>query len=79
MIPVGAFEAKTHLCALLDRVAAGEDVFITRHGKAVTRLVRAGLADRAGVGEAIGRLLELRRGTTLGGLSWRELPDEGRR
>ena len=32
MITVGAFEAKTHLSALLDRVAAGEEVVITKHG-----------------------------------------------
>jgi prevent-host-death family protein len=29
---VGAFEAKTHLAALLDRVAKGEKITITRHG-----------------------------------------------
>jgi antitoxin (DNA-binding transcriptional repressor) of toxin-antitoxin stability system len=29
MITVGAFEAKTHLSSLLDRVAGGEEVLIT--------------------------------------------------
>jgi predicted nucleic acid-binding protein len=38
MITVGAFEAKTHFSALLDKVEAGEDVIITRHGKPVARL-----------------------------------------
>ena len=38
---VGAFDAKTHLAALLDRVEAGEVVTITRHGKVVARLVPA--------------------------------------
>lgn len=33
MLTVGAFEAKTHLSALLDRVAAGEEVVITRRGR----------------------------------------------
>jgi len=28
---VGAFEAKTHLSALLDQVAKGEKITITRH------------------------------------------------
>src|SRR3982074_3398007 len=32
METVGAFEAKTHLAALLDRVAKGEKITITRHG-----------------------------------------------
>jgi antitoxin (DNA-binding transcriptional repressor) of toxin-antitoxin stability system len=37
MITVGAFEAKTHLSSLLDKVEAGEDVLITRHGQAVAQ------------------------------------------
>ena len=41
MITVGAFEAKTHLSRLLDQVAAGEEVTITKHGKPVARLVKA--------------------------------------
>lgn len=32
-------EAKTHLSALLEEVAAGEDVVITRRGRPVARLV----------------------------------------
>lgn len=41
MATVGSFEAKTKLAELLDRVEAGETVTITRHGKAVARLVPA--------------------------------------
>lgn len=37
-ITVGTFEAKTKLSELLDRVETGEDVVITRRGKAVARL-----------------------------------------
>jgi len=36
---IGAFEAKTHLSALLDRVARGERITITRHGVPAARLV----------------------------------------
>ena len=36
---VGAFEAKTHLSALLDRVERGEEVTITRRGQPVAKLV----------------------------------------
>ena len=32
MEQIGTFEAKTHLSALLDRVAKGEKITITRHG-----------------------------------------------
>ena len=79
MITVGAFEAKTHLLALLDRVAAGEEVVITRRGRPVARLVGGRQVDRVRVHDAFKKLRELRRGTTLGGLSWKELRDAGRR
>ena len=36
---VSASEAKTHLARLLDRVAGGETVTITRRGSSVARLV----------------------------------------
>jgi prevent-host-death family protein len=36
---IGAFEAKTHLSALLDRVEKGEELTITRRGVPVARLV----------------------------------------
>lgn len=36
---VGVHEAKTHLSRLLDDVAAGEEVLITRRGEEVARLV----------------------------------------
>ena len=48
MITVGAFEAKTHLSSLLDRVAEGEEVVITKHGKPVARLVGAAQFDPSG-------------------------------
>jgi prevent-host-death family protein len=44
-LTVGAFEAKTKLSELLDRVERGEEVVITRHGKPVARLV--GSRDKA--------------------------------
>ena len=39
MITVGAFEAKTHLSALLERVEAGEEIVIARAGTPIARLV----------------------------------------
>jgi prevent-host-death family protein len=78
MITVGAFEAKTHLSSLLDKVAAGEEVIITKHGKPVARLVGAQTIDRARANEVFEKLKALRKGTTLGGLSWKELRDQGR-
>lgn len=79
MIYVGAFEAKTHLSSLLDRVAGGEEIVITRHGKPVARLIGAVQLDRARIAFAIGALKQLRQGVRLDGLSWKMLRDEGRR
>jgi prevent-host-death family protein len=79
MITVGAFEAKTHLSTLLDRVAGGEEVVITKHGKPVARLVSAARVDRDRVNSAVEKLKMLRKQTTLGGLSWQELRDTGRK
>lgn len=76
---VGAFDAKTHFSRLLDQVARGQEVLITRHGQPVARLVPAGAADRERIARAIDKLKMLRAGSTLGGLSWKELRDEGRR
>ncbi|MBU6279982.1 MAG: type II toxin-antitoxin system Phd/YefM family antitoxin [Actinomycetales bacterium] len=46
-VTVGAFEAKTHLSELLQRVEAGEQVTITKHGRPVARLVPVGTATTA--------------------------------
>jgi len=73
MIAVGVFEAKTHLSTLLDRVAAGEEVVITKHGRPVARLIGAQNIDRVCVNDAFKKLKTLRKGTTLDGLSWKEL------
>jgi prevent-host-death family protein len=79
MITVGAFEAKTHLSTLLERVAQGEEVTITRHGKPLAKLVPVAVADRSRIDQTISKLKSLRSGCTLGSLSWQELRDEGRR
>jgi prevent-host-death family protein len=79
MSEVGAFEAKTHLAHLLDQVERGETVTITRHGRPVARLIPIGGSTRDERRNTIAQLKELRSGQTLGGLSVRELIDEGRR
>jgi len=79
MSHIGAFEAKTHLSALLDRVEAGEELVIARHGRPVARLVPISDARQQRAAVAVKRLRELRHGATLGGVDWRELRDAGRR
>lgn len=79
MTTIGAFEAKTHLARLLDRVEGGESFTITKHGRPVARLVPAAGPDRARAREAAERLKRFAERHSLGGLSWKELRDEGRR
>ena len=79
MKEVGTFEAKTHLSALLDEVAGGAEVVITRRGVAVARLVPASAPRRSGAGDPIVRAKAFAKGQTLGRLSWKKLRDEGRR
>ena len=79
MPQIGAFEAKTHLAELLDRVELGEELEITRRGRPVARLVPAADARQQRAAEAVRRLRELRRTATLEGIDWRELRDAGRR
>ena len=79
MTTVGAFEAKTHLPKLLERVEAGETIVITRHGQPVAHLVPPpGKAPKPDTAALIERWIEARKGLTLGGLKVRDLVDEGR-
>jgi prevent-host-death family protein len=76
---VGAYDAKTHLPQLLERVAGGERITITRHGIPIATLQPAHPAARMTAGDTIEKLKEFRRGKRLGGLSIREMIEEGRR
>ena len=60
MSSVTAFEAKTRFGELLDRVAKGEEVVITRHDKPVARMVPEGVPSLADVRVAVAGLRELR-------------------
>ncbi|KEF40919.1 MAG: prevent-host-death protein [Cyanobium sp. CACIAM 14] len=79
MRTVGAFEAKTHLAALLDAVSGGEQILITRHGHPLARLVPASDAPTISVDNTVERLKAFSQGQSLGGLSIAELRDAGRR
>jgi prevent-host-death family protein len=80
MTTVGTFEAKTHLSALLERVARGERILITSRGKPVAMLVppeRIEEKDTARVGrEMLAYRDRVKR--SLGG-SFREAAHEGHR
>ena len=74
---IGAYEAKSRLSALLDRVARGEQVTITRHGVPIARLVPVGGTDAERRKRAIERLKHFRKGRSLG-VPIKDLIEEGR-
>jgi prevent-host-death family protein len=80
MTTIGFYEARTRLSELLDQVARGKQILITRHGKPAAVLGPAPAAAEPDVTEVIAAMKALRRGNRLGrGLSARDLIDEGRR
>ncbi len=79
MRKVGSYEAKTHLPALLRRVARGERITIMKHGTPVAMLVPVGARGQSEVQTVIRELLEFRKGRTLGEMSLREMIEEGRK
>jgi prevent-host-death family protein len=79
MKSIGTFEAKTHLSALLEQVERGEEITITRHGRAVARLVPVGVVGQDRLERTVARLKGFRRGRRLGNLSAKALIEEGRR
>jgi prevent-host-death family protein len=79
METVGAYEAKTHLSKLLDRVAKGEQIIITRHGSPVAIMQPADRSKQVDVAAVIRKMRSLRRAHQLGGLSVKDMIEEGRR
>ncbi len=76
MITVGSFEAKTKLAELLDKVEAGETVTITRHGKAVAKLVPAnGADDQARRRQAVEEIMRWRVGKDRGAKPGSTIPE----
>lgn len=79
MSEIGAFEAKTRLPQLLQRVEAGERFVITRHSRPVAELVPFSPRDPGKVRSAIDALKEFQRTHSLDGLSVREIVEEARK
>lgn len=81
MVTVGTYEAKIRFSELLDLVAAGEEVAITRHGQEVARLIpaSAGAAASSVFLESVARWRKKQRHVRLNGLKVRDLKNSGRR
>jgi prevent-host-death family protein len=78
---IGAYEAKTHLARLLDEVAQGETITITKHGVPVAMLVPPPGTTQPDVIELVEGWERYRReqDIRLDGLAIRELIEDGRR
>jgi prevent-host-death family protein len=79
MHTIGVFEAKAHFSELLEKVEHGEEITITRHGKAVARVVPVDQLRQERAEYAVKRLRELSEAQSLEGVDWKELREEGRR
>jgi len=80
MAVVGAFDAKTHLAELLDRVGRGEKITITRHGVPAAMLVpvektRARMTHQ----EIVEGMRKLRKRIKPRKISVRQIVEAGRR
>ncbi len=60
MSTITAFDAKTRFGELLDRVARGEEIVITRHDKPVARIIPEGRASLAEVRRVVDDLRAFR-------------------
>lgn len=79
METIGAYEAKTHLPKLLERVIKGEQITITKHGVPVAVLQPPLPLRKTEVTKVIAELRKFRDSHALKGDSIREMINEGRR
>ncbi len=79
MDTVGAYEAKTQLSKLLERVMKGERITITKHGVPVAVLQPPDPEKSGDTKKVISEIRKYREKHSLKGHSLRELMEEGRR
>jgi prevent-host-death family protein len=80
MTSISYCEARTHFSELLDQVAKGKKILITRRGRPAAMLSPPDSPQKRNYQDVIREMKNLRRGNRLGtNLSIRDLIDEGRR
>ena len=76
---ISAFEVRTYLSGLLERVRKGERFVITEHGFPVAELIPFGKRDPEKIRAAIEDLKAFQKAHSLGGSSIRQMIEEGRK
>jgi prevent-host-death family protein len=76
---IGAYEAKTHLPRILERVTKGEQITITKHGLPIAVLQPPATVRKSSPMKAIMELRKFRSRHRLNGLSIRAMIEGGRR
>ncbi len=80
MREIQASEAKTHLPRLLDDVERGETLVITRHGRAIARIVPEVDRRQEEIDKAMARIRDLQKRTgKITAAELRSARDEGRK
>ncbi len=76
---IGCYQAKTHLPRLLERVAKGEHITITKHGVPIAEVIPVNSKNRPARREVIEQLKAFGKGRRLGKATIRQLMEEGRK
>ena len=76
---IGIYDARAKLSELIERVQAGEEVVLTRHGEPVARLVPAKPRQRRSKADAVARIRALSKKLDIQDVDVRELIEGGRR
>lgn len=79
MTIISVSEARKRFSELLDRVTQGEHITISRRGRPVAEVIPLHTQSQMTTDEAVDRLVEFGKGKSLGGLTVRELIDDGKR
>lgn len=73
MAEIGAYEAKTHLPKLLERIQKGERFTITKHGRPVAELIPVTRRDPEAVRQTLNRIRSYRDMLRKRGISTQNL------
>jgi prevent-host-death family protein len=78
MTIIGTYEAKTHFSKLVERVANGERITISRHGVPVLTMQPVSPSPKTAPKDVIAAIKTFRKGQRLEGLSIRQMIEDGR-